>query len=110
MNNLGNDVYNLGDNQTFSPSPDLSASDRPDIVTAVFRLHLLQLKDDLKKAFGKQLANVEVIEFQKRGLPHAHILIWLHRVDHMQTPCDIDRFISAEIPDKNLDPELYGLP
>ena len=37
------------------------------------------------------------------------ILIWLHRVDHMQTPSDIDRFISAEIPDKDLDPELYGL-
>ena len=36
-------------------------------------------------------------------------MIWLHRVDHMQTPSDIDRFIFAEIPDKDLDPELYDL-
>lgn len=29
----------------------------------------------MKKAFGKILYMVSVIEFQKRGLPHAHIVL-----------------------------------
>ena len=38
-------------------------------------------------------------EWQKRGLPHAHILIWL--VDKVR-PEEIDKIISAEIPDPNV--------
>jgi hypothetical protein len=49
------------------------------------------------------------IEFQKRGLPHAHILIFLHPSNKYPTPNDIDRIISAEIPNKTNDPELYAL-
>ena len=48
-----------------------------------------------------------VIEFQKRGLPHAHIVIFLENGRKIETPNDIDRVISAEIPDKNIDSELY---
>jgi hypothetical protein len=43
-------------------------------------------------------------EFQKRGLPHAHILIFLKDRNLCHDPSIIDRFISAEIPDKELDP------
>jgi hypothetical protein len=49
------------------------------------------------------------IEFQKRGLPHAHLLIFLHPSCKYPTPNDINRIISAEIPDKETDPELYKL-
>ena len=36
------------------------------------------LDDVYKKGiFGRVVANIHVIEFQKRGLPHAHILIIL---------------------------------
>ena len=30
------------------------------------------------------------IEFQKRGLPHEHILLWLHSNNKLQTPESID--------------------
>ena len=87
----------------------LTAADRPDIVTAVFKLHLDALKEDLRTTFGAQLANIHVIEYQKRGLPHAHILIWLKREAAIRTPEDIDSLICAEIPDPELDPELYAI-
>ena len=50
---------------------------------------------------------VYTVEFQKRGLPYAHILLFLEDDDKIRTTAHIDRFISAEIPDKNEDPELH---
>src|SRR4051812_35409608 len=49
------------------------------------------------------------IEFQKRGLPHAHIIIFLHPTSKYPNADDIDKIISAEIPDENSDHELYNL-
>ena len=53
------------------------------------------------------LSAVYVIEFQKRGLPHAHILLWLEEELKSKTPSDIDDIIRAEIPCKISDPEGY---
>ncbi|XP_071692482.1 uncharacterized protein [Rutidosis leptorrhynchoides] len=55
------------------------------------------------------LTHLYTIEFQKRGLPHAHICIFLDERDKLPEPKDVDKFISAEIPDKDVDPELYQL-
>lgn len=52
---------------------------------------------------------LKVIEFQKRGLPHAHILLFLHPEDKPKTPTDIDRIISAELPNEEEDPLLYKI-
>ncbi|XP_058755928.1 uncharacterized protein LOC131629143 [Vicia villosa] len=49
------------------------------------------------------------IEFQKRGLPHAHILIFLHPQRKYPTPSDINKIISAETPDPIVHPNLYKL-
>jgi len=49
------------------------------------------------------------IEFQKRGLPHAHILLFLHLSGKYPTPQHIDSIISAEIPDPHKDTVLYNL-
>lgn len=45
-----------------------------------------------------------VIEFQKRGLPYAHMLVWLHPDDRPKNIERIDELVSAEIPDKDSDP------
>ena len=47
------------------------------------------------------------IEFQKRGLPHAHILLFMDPTAKIPSAEDIDRIITAEIPDKNEEPRLY---
>ena len=53
--------------------------------------------------------DVCTIEFQKRGLPHVHILIWLKKPYKCLSANDIDSIISAEIPNKNSDPLLYQI-
>ncbi|XP_031106095.1 uncharacterized protein LOC116010718 [Ipomoea triloba] len=50
---------------------------------------------------------VYTIEFQKRGLPHAHILIFLQRLVIPFTSETMDNFISAEILDKEVDTDYY---
>ena len=57
---------------------------------------------------GKVVAKVHVIEFQKRGLPHL-ILIHLHPDDKLRNQDNVDRIISAEIPDKDDHPRLYTI-
>ena len=43
------------------------------------------------------------IEFQKRGLPRAYILIFLHPSNKYPKPKDSDKIISAEVRDPNKD-------
>ena len=78
-----------------------NASDRPDIVSCVFNLKLKELLDDLheRHVLGRVTAFVYTIEFQKRGLPHAHLILFLADADKPQTTQDIDRLVSAKIPD-----------
>lgn len=47
------------------------------------------------------------IEFQKRGLPHCHLLLWIKQSQRIQAHEDIDIYISAELPDPLVDPDLY---
>ena len=47
------------------------------------------------------------IEFQKRGLPHCHTLLCLKSGHKIQSPEDVDKFICAELPDREKDPEGY---
>ena len=54
-----------------------SASDRPDVVARVYNLKKNELIDDIqtRQILGAVTARIHVIEFQKRGLPHCHIII-----------------------------------
>jgi hypothetical protein len=84
------------------------ASDRPDIVARVFELKkntvLKEIQDGL---FGRVVAMVYTTEFQKRGLPHMHLLIFLHPDDKILDANQVDDIVSAQIPDQNVDPDLY---
>lgn len=91
--------------------PNQTANDRPDIVVRVFKTKLDCLLKVIKNEgfFGTVQGIIHVVEFQKRGLPHAHILIILKSEDKPRTTDDINRFVSAEIPNPNIDPELYQI-
>ncbi|XP_062085732.1 uncharacterized protein LOC133791836 [Humulus lupulus] len=85
-------------------------NNRVDIICRVFETKLFQLMHDLKKEqlFGKIISCIYTIEFQKRGLPHAHILLFLHSTLKNPSADHIDNIISAEIPDLNVDPDGYN--
>ncbi|GKD50918.1 ATP-dependent DNA helicase PIF1-like protein [Tanacetum coccineum] len=89
--------------------PGQRAHDQREVGIMVFKLNLTELLDDLtkNKIFGESRAVVYVIEFQKRGLPHAHILLWLEDHYKCRTPGEIDDIISAELPSPMDDPAGY---
>ena len=84
---------------------------RPDLVARVFKLKLEALMDDIgkKHVLCTPVAKIHVIEFQKRGLPHAHILLILKTEDKPKDNEDIDKFICAEIPDIEINPRLHAI-
>ncbi len=84
-------------------------NDRVDLIARVFKLKLDALLDDVMKkgVFGRVIGHMHVIELQKRGLPHAHILVILANEDKPQGPADYDRMVCAEIPDPATHPALY---
>ncbi|ONM00077.1 hypothetical protein ZEAMMB73_Zm00001d030046 [Zea mays] len=87
--------------------PGQTPQDRPDLVVRVFHAKLQELKHRLTKQdiLGKVRAYVYVVEFQKRGLPHAHFLLIMQRKYKLTCPEQYDLLISAEIP-SNKYPEL----
>ncbi|MGA1502986.1 MAG: hypothetical protein ACO38Z_10310, partial [Candidatus Nanopelagicales bacterium] len=80
--------------------PGQVASDRPDVVARVFTIKLKALMDEITKEgiFGKCQAFCYSIEFQKRGLPHCHILLILDPRDKIKEASDVERIVCAELP------------
>jgi hypothetical protein len=77
--------------------------DRPDLVTGMFKIKLKELINDIHKnhILGRTIVGIYVVTFQKRGLPHAHILIFFTKDYKPHTMEDVDRMISAELPDSD---------
>lgn len=92
-----------------------TVADRPDLAVRVFQMKLEKLLEDLKGSgkrdglFGKCVAQVHVVEFQKRGLPHAHILLILAPEDKPLLAEQIDEIVSAELPDERTHPVLHAI-
>ena len=91
--------------------PGQKAIDRPELTDRIFHAKLKLLLQDLtsKNVFGNAVAWMHTVEFQKRGLPHAHILIILRPDCRLHNADDYDRIVSAEIPDPKKYPELHRL-
>ncbi|XP_061348988.1 uncharacterized protein LOC133294353, partial [Gastrolobium bilobum] len=94
----------------FLKARNLNAEDRPDILCRVFKFKLDQLLYDLKNGrfLGTFNARVCTVEFQKRGLSHAYIILLLHPSAKPNTELDIDNLISVEIPNKDFNPSLFA--
>ncbi|XP_035841358.1 uncharacterized protein LOC110919437 [Helianthus annuus] len=78
------------DHHISATTPGQTASDRPDIL-------------------ARTKAVIYTIEFQKRGLPHCHALLFLEPADKIGTTEDIDRYISAELPSELQDPAAFAV-
>jgi len=89
--------------------PGEIANDRPNLVTRVFVGKLQHLLDELLKKgiFGEVVANIHVIEWQKKGLPPAHILLILHSDHKPRRPDEYECMVFAELPDKDAHPTLF---
>ena len=81
----------------------------PIVVARVFRQKLAALELTLKSMFpnaGRLLYMVHSVEFQKQGLPHAHILLKFEK-DCIH-PDDIDSIVNAEMPSNSEDAQLVN--
>jgi hypothetical protein len=65
----------------------------------VFKIKLKELINDIHKKhiLGHMTTRIYVIEFQKCGLLHAHILIFFAEDYKPHTVKDVDRLISGEL-------------
>jgi len=88
--------------------PRQTAKDRPELITHVFNLKLNAFLKDIKDGvLGNVIAGIWVIEFQKRGLPHLHILLILDEASKLRIAKDYNCMILAKIPDLIHHPEVY---
>ena len=62
-----------------------------------------------KHIFGEGVAYVYTVEYQKRGLPHIHLIVFLEPGARLSSPDRIDQFISTEFPDEKEQPLLHEL-
>jgi hypothetical protein len=119
--------------------PGQQPSDRSGLIVRVFHMKVDEFVDDIKqgRSFGAIHAGepsyrlsvsvplqrsllsclmrtlvcavLYTVEFQKRGLPHIHCLVWLADSNPEFSASAIDAFISAEIPDRDANPLGYAL-
>ena len=84
-----------------------SPTQRPDIVLRIFRQQVFQLTkilvEGMVPGWEPLKGIISVIEFQKRGLPHVHVLCILKR-ENIISAQEIDKYAIAEIPDRNENP------
>lgn len=89
--------------------PGETAYNRPDLVARVFYMKMKALIKEIRSGlFGPIAAIVWNVEFQKRSLPHVHILIFLKPPFKLYTPHAIDTIIQACWPDQHQHPMLWG--
>ena len=67
-----------------------------------FKAKLQPLIQEIRQGvLGQINAYLYTIEFQKCGLPHAHIIVFLKPQFKLHSPEDIDSMMSSEFPEEN---------
>ncbi|MBW0498906.1 hypothetical protein O181_038621 [Austropuccinia psidii MF-1] len=86
-------------------------SDRPDIISRVFKMKLDTLIRDLtiNKRLGTVKSYVYTIEFHKRGIPHAHIILILAKNSIPNKSSQINTLVCAEMPHPTQEKKLFEL-
>ncbi|GFX51945.1 helitron_like_N domain-containing protein [Trichonephila clavipes] len=86
----------------------ISMQHRHDITACMFKQKLKSLINLIThhSVFGETCCWLYSVEWQKTRFPHVHVLIWL--IDKVR-PEEINKIISAEILDLNVDQELFGI-
>jgi hypothetical protein len=76
-------------------------ANHPDLCCRVFHQKMCALFHDLLQnhVLGVVEAYTWVVEFQRRGLPHLHMLLFVRKEDKPITPAKIDASVSACFPD-----------
>jgi hypothetical protein len=94
-----------------STPPGLKSYNNPVETARVYRLKAKELIYQIERMgrFGKVLSYFMTIEFQKRGLPHLHLMVTLAPSDWPITPEQINLIVLAEIPDPIASPRLHHL-
>ena len=91
--------------------PNTDIKHRIDLISRVFS----QKVKDMNKAIyelgvlGKCVAYNGIVEWQKRGMPHYHCIIFLAKEDKIDAIEKIDKLISCKIPPKEENEELHNL-
>ena len=83
-------------------------AERYDIISRLFKLKLLQMLAEFKNGLlGQRAAEVMCVEWQRRGLPHAHILLFFKPEAKLRDAADYDTVVCAEIPPADTEEELH---
>ena len=82
-----------------------TAVDRPDLIACVFHgKQQALLKKICDNYFGQVAGFIYTIKYQKHGLPHMYLLIFLEEQDKIYTIKQIDAIISVQLPDPQIHP------
>lgn len=78
--------------------PGQQAENCPDLTSRVFHMKTRELLDDLKRKyiFSTYKGSVYTIEYQKQGLPHIYLLLFLPLEEQFRNAEQVDEIISAE--------------
>ncbi|GJX91671.1 hypothetical protein Tco_0344997 [Tanacetum coccineum] len=84
--------------------PELTTADRANIVDRVFEKKVI---DYIKFVRSSRPFGDITAELQKRRLPHCHSLLWISASLKIHEDSDVDKYISAELPDPTTDSDGY---
>nr|GEV38868.1 DNA helicase [Tanacetum cinerariifolium] len=110
-NTIGAMVFESEIKRFMAQYPEMTASDRADVVCQVFERKIQSFVTFLKeeRIFGNVTGVLYTVEFQKRGLPHCHTLLWVDSESKTKSVEDVDQYILAELPDPRIDPDGYNI-